>query len=78
MDEKFLSIKMVLNLGFEIHSRHYKLNTTNWGDQKTKFEYALTYQTGKVEYYYDDKESEIDDVNEAIILIMEDLKQGWE
>jgi len=78
MDENFLSIKTVLNLGFEIHSPHYRLNTTNWGDQKTKFEYALTYPTGKMEYYYDDKESEIDDVNDVIRLIMEDLKQGWE
>ena len=63
-------IKKVLDMGFEIHSPHYIMNTTNWGDG-TKFEYALTNDKGWVEYFYHDGEDE--SYKEAISTILTDM-----
>ena len=63
-------IKEILNLGIEIRSNNFILNKTNWGDQITKFEYALHHPTVKAEYFYSDDDS----YKDAIEIILEDLK----
>lgn len=75
-------IKRTLDMGFEVRSPRYILNTTNWGkpsnpdEKQTKFECALSSEkTGKTEYYYDNEDD--DSYKEAVQIIIDDLKKGW-
>lgn len=63
-------IKKVLDMGFEIHSPNYTMNTTNWGDG-TKFEYALISDV-RTEYFYDNGDDE--SYKEAILTILKDIE----
>jgi len=72
-DVEIKKIKVVLDMGLQIESPHYRLNTTNWGDGKTKFEYALTGDNRVDEYFYDNGDD--DSYKEAIEIILNDQKK---
>lgn len=66
------ALQQILKLGFVVDSKNYRINTTNWGDGETKFEYALEHNAGKVEYFYEDGKD--NSYIEALETILEDKK----